>query len=63
MMTEEMRKKAFGFAFLHATLFIVVSLGIDFMRDLKIDAPIWMYFAGWFVLFLNGFFSERRKAL
>lgn len=63
MITQKERVEIFINALVNPTVSICAYLGFDLARDLKIDTALWLYVMGWFVLFVNAFYRERRKAL
>lgn len=62
-MTSQMRRDAALMASVYPTILVVTSVMLDFVKDLKINTSPWLYVLGWLVLFVNGFFRERRQAL
>ena len=62
-MTSQMRRDAALMASVYPTILVAASVMLDFMKDLKINTSPWLYALGWLVLFVNGFFRERRQAL
>lgn len=63
MMNQQMRRNAALMASVYPTILVLVSIAYDFARDLEINTSFWLYAAGWLVLFVNGFYRERRQAL
>ena len=62
-MTSQMRRNAALMASVYPTILVFVSIALDFMEDFEINTSGWSYSLGWLVLFVNGFFRERRQAL
>lgn len=63
MMTQAMRKRAAFVASVYPTTLVLVSVAFDWARDLEINTSGWLYLLGWLVLFVNGFYRERRQML
>jgi hypothetical protein len=63
MMTQSQRREAALMASVYPTLLVLSSLAFDYARDLSVDTAWYLYVLGWLVLFINGFFRERRKVI
>lgn len=63
MMTQAMRRRAVFLALVYPTILVISSVALDWAEDLDITTSGWLYILGWLVLFINGFYRERRKIL
>jgi hypothetical protein len=63
MMTQAMRRRAVFLASVYPTILVLVSVALDWAEDLEITTSGWLYLLGWLVLFVNGFYRERRQML